>query len=257
MERALSTPAPPSARVKREELNLGNIAGRLEHRLQWDEVDARQLAEGCAFAGAAGLSAVLCRPEHVALAARELERSPVMVVTALGFHDPGSPRRSPSELAKEAGELTDRGANQVALIAAPALIPDAGIDLLVDQLNAVDQTVTPHGTTLRVLLNCTNMNDEEIARACERVATTGVALVQGGSFRGDRTPFSQIEIMRAALPRRILLKWTHPVRTIETMLLCITLGVDRFNGEPDKLLDSAARNLKVAPLCLPVPGVDF
>lgn len=248
---------PPGAPLRRETVTVADVAARLEHRLHWAEVGQEQLAAGCAFAAESGLAAVLCRPEHVAAAGGHPAGAEVDVVTALGFHDPASPRHSPADLAEEAAELTAAGAAEVSLIAAPGSMADAGVDLLVDQLRAVKEKVSGHGARVRVLLNSTGMVEQDVVSACRAVAEGGAALLQGGSFRGDRTPFSQIEAMRAALPADVLLKWTQPLRSVETMLVCIALGVDRFNGEPAELLASAARSSKIAPLMVPIPDVHF
>lgn len=255
--REVGATSAPGTRLTRETLTVEGVAARLEHRLHWADNDQEQLAAGCAFAVESRLAAVLCRPEHVGLAAGHVADSEVDVVTALGFHDPASPKHSPDELAAEAAELTAEGAAEVALIAAPAAMPDACVELLVDQVHAVTEALSAHSGRVRVLLNSTGMLDEEVSSACRAVAGAGAALVQGGSFRGDRTSISRIETMRAALPREVLLKWTHPVRSIESLLLCVALGVDRFNGEPAELLTSADRHSKTGPLTIPLAGLDF
>lgn len=76
-------------------------------------------------------------------------------------------------------------------------------------------------------------------------------------FRGDRTGFAQIDLMRAALPQPVLLKWTHLVSTLETLLVCTALSVDRFNSEPTALLGAARRDAATAPRTVPKPRLDF
>ncbi|MGZ4553617.1 MAG: hypothetical protein ACXVXQ_09035 [Mycobacteriaceae bacterium] len=101
-------------------VSVAGLAARLEHRLHARDIDDRKLVAGCAFAAESGLGAVLCRPEHVPLAADQLGGSGVQVVTALGFDDASSPLLSPVDLAREANELIGQGATEVALVAAPA-----------------------------------------------------------------------------------------------------------------------------------------
>jgi deoxyribose-phosphate aldolase len=249
---------PREGQRVRETETVRSLAARLEHRLHWKDVDEEQLASGCRFALDHGLAVVLCRPEHVTRAANHLAGSSVGVVTALGFHDASSQRQPPTVLAEEAALLAEQGADEVSLVAAPGTTVDAGVDLLVEQLLAVRGALASvEGTSLRVLLNTSGMSNDEVARASQAMADAGARLVQGGSFRGDRTPFHQVEAMRAALPAHVLLKWTQPVRSVETMLLCIALGVDRFNGEPSDLLADAARKARIAPLSVPISGIDF
>jgi hypothetical protein len=47
------------------------------------------------------------------------------------------------------------------------------------------------------------------------------------------------------------------VRSIEMMLLCMSLGVGRFNGDIPVLLAAAKRSSQLGPLMLPIYGVDF
>ncbi|HEV7196919.1 MAG TPA: hypothetical protein VGN19_13360 [Pedococcus sp.] len=232
------------------------MAARLEHRLHQPQVGPTELSRGCTFAAESGLAAVLCRPEHVPAAAERLAGSEVDVVTVLGFHDPRSPRRSPQELAREADELTAQGATELALVATPGSMPADGTAFLVDQIGAVTQAA-PHGTRVRTLLDTTAMTDDEISASCRAMVDAGVQLIQGGSFRGDRTAFSQVEIMRSAMPRNVLLKWTQPVRSVQAMLVSLAVGVDRFNGDPAALLQDASRQTRVGPLRIPVSGIDF
>lgn len=240
----------------RQILTVRGVAARLEHRLHHAQVGPEELARGCTLARESGLAAVLCRPEHVPYAAHQLAGSEVDLVTILGFHDPSSARRSPEELAQEADELSAQGATELALVATPGSMPDAGTALLVEQIGAVSRAA-PSGTRVRTLLDTTSMTDDEIRTTCRTMVDAGVQLIQGGSIRGDRTALSQVEVMRSAMPRNVLLKWTQPVRSVQALLVSIAVGVDRFNGDPTALLQDASRQTRVAPLRVPVPGVDF
>ena len=63
--------------------------------------------------------------------------------------------------------------------------------------------------------------------------------------------------MRDALPVAVLLKWTQPVRSVETMLVAMALGVGRFNGDVPAPLTSTQCSSEFGPLMLPIYGVDF
>lgn len=238
----------------RQILTVAALAARLEHRLHEPEIGRRELVAGCALAAKSGLAAVLCRPEHVLLAAKELAGTPVDVVTALGFHQAGTPPTT-TELAQEAADLTSLGATEVALIAHPH--SEAATELLAENTVAVSEAIRPVKGRVRVLLNTTDMTDDQVSAFCQAMVHAGAALIQGGSYHGDRTGFSHIEIMRAAIAPPTLLKWTHPVRSIQTMLVSIAVGVDRFNGNPATPLKDAAQAITTAPLTVPIPGLDF
>lgn len=246
------------ARVQldRDVVTTESLAAALELRLHWPEVDEGQLRRGCDYAADAGLAAVLCRPEHVATAARRLLGSGIGAVTALSFHD-ATRHQDPADLAAEARELVSAGAAEVALIVAPGLDSDDCLHLVSEQVAAVVEAVTPEGGKVRVLLNTTDASKKQMRACTALVGGAGAVLVQGGSFRGDRATFSQIEAMRHALPAEVLLKWTQPLRSVEMMLVCMASGVNRFNGDIPTLLKSAKRSSHLGQLMLPLYGVDF
>ena len=254
---ALDTAWPESrVQLEREVVSRESLAGALEHRLHGPEVDHGDLGRGCDYAAEAGLAAVLCRPEHLATAARRLTGTGTAAVTALGFHDTTT-LQDPADLAAEACELVSAGASEVALIVAPGLDGEGCLHLINEQVHAVVEVVAPQHRKVRVLLNTTDASRGQMQACTELVGTAGAALVQGGSFRGDRATFSQIEAMRNALSDEVLLKWTQPVRSVEMVLVCMALGVNRFNGEVPALLEAAKRSSRLGPLLLPVHGVDF
>jgi hypothetical protein len=63
--------------------------------------------------------------------------------------------------------------------------------------------------------------------------------------------------MRAALPDEVTLKWTFPVRSLDCMMICLAEGVDRFNGDPESILEEAARRVARYPLVVPLRGLDY
>jgi deoxyribose-phosphate aldolase len=243
-------------RLDREVVSRESIADALEHRLFGPDVDLGQLNRGCDYAAEAGLAAVLCRPEHVTRAARRLLGSGTATVAPLAFDAPNR-QQDPVTLAAEAREMVSAGASEVSLMVAPGLDRAGCLHLIGEQVDAVVEAVTPQGGSVRVGLDTTHASKDAVQECTAMVGARGPALVQGGSFRGDRVTVSQIEGMRDALPAKVLLKWAQPLRSVEMMLICMAMGVSRFNGDIPTLLKAAKRSSQVAPLMLPIRGVDF
>ncbi|KRF25022.1 hypothetical protein [Phycicoccus sp. Soil803] len=244
--------------VERVVVGPRELAARLEHRLHWPELDEAGVREGCSYATKVGMPVVLCRPEHVALAVECTAGSSVEVGTAPGFAElrAGAPI-STDFLVEEARELVESGAAEVAIVATAAAMSRPGRDSFTAQVAAVREAVSPAGGRVRVLVNTKGMASSELASTCRELAQAGAWLVQGGTFLGDRVSFGEVGVMREALGPRVLLKWTHPVRSVEMMLICIAEGVDRFNGDPPALLEAARTSSRAAPLMVPVQGVDY
>jgi hypothetical protein len=111
---------------------------------------------------------------------------------------------------------------------------------------------------VRVIVDTDALAPDATVAACELSGATGAWLVQGGSWRGTaRTDFSRIQLMRAALPGEIRLKWTFSLRSLDSMLICIGEGVDPFDGDPESVLKDAARRTESGSLIVPVRDAGY
>jgi hypothetical protein len=115
-----------------------------------------------------------------------------------------------------------------------------------------------HAERACVVLDTDGLTPDATAAACELLGATGAWLVQGGSWRGTaRTGLSRIQRMRAALPDDVTLKWTFPVRSLDSMMICIAEGIDRFNGDPESILKDATQRIARCPLVVRVRELDY
>lgn len=255
---ASATSAAWRSGVVRQKLTVAGLAARLEHRLHAPEVDDDAIRRGCAYAVEVGMPVVLCRPEHVEVAAQATAGTPVQVGTALAFHQlPATPPRSADSYAEEAATYVSWGASDIGLIADADDVSTRGLDGFASRVAAVRSTVLPAGGKVRVLLNTTGMSLPDLRVTCEQLAGAGAWLVQGGTFLGERVGLPEIVEMREALGPKVLLKWTNPLRSVESILVCLAEGVDRFNGNPPALLRAARVATRYEPIDIPLKGVDY
>lgn len=243
---------------QRRTLTVGDVAARLEHRLYMYEQTARSLQEQCRFARDAGLSAVITYPDTLPTVAGQLAGTTMRVVTVPGWHHGEVEPLAGEALRTEACRLTAQGATDLAVLAtADRLLADGG-RWFAGEVRALVQTMDGKGARVRVVLETDALSTAETATVCELLGSTGAWLVQGGSWRdGARTGFSRLQTMRRALPDRVRLKWTFPVRSLDLLMICIAEGIDLCNGDPESLLGAAARRLEVCPLLVPVRGRDY
>jgi deoxyribose-phosphate aldolase len=243
--------------VRRRPLTVEDVASRLEHRLYLSAQTREAVDGGCAFAVSQGLSSVIALPEVVPTVAGHLAGTSVGVVTIPGWRDGNVERLATGALLTEAERLADGGATDLGMLAdAERLGVDDGRGLGHD-VSALVDAMRARAVRVRVVLDTDGLTPEATAAACEMLGATGVWLVQGGSWRGARTGLTRIQLMRSVLPDGVKLKWTFPVRSLDSMIICIAEGVDLFNGEPQVLVADAARRLANGPLLVPVKGVDF
>lgn len=240
--------------LPRVQLTLEQLAGMLEHRLYFDQLDETDFVSGCEYAATAGLAAVLCRPEQVPVAAGVLTDAPTKIVTALGYHDRKASLRDLNTLTSQALRLADHGVDELCLLGHPARVPT---QMLMEQFEAVREAVDPLGVAVRVVLDCTDVPLEEVSATSASLAKAGVATMQCGGLHAEPPSFVCVHAMRDVLPDSVLLKWTQPLKSLEALLVCVSMGVDRFNADPKKLLQTAKRSAELGPLTVPAPGLDY
>jgi deoxyribose-phosphate aldolase len=160
-------------------------------------------------------------------------------------------------LRAEAERLVAEGATDVGVLAnVERLEADRG-RLFANEVTALVEVVQACGARVRVVLDTDGQAPAATAVACELLGATGAWLLQGGSWRGGRAGLSRIQVMRAALPNEVRLKWTLPIRTLDSMMIGIAEGVDLFNGDPKSLLEDAAHRVSARRLVVPARGVDY
>jgi deoxyribose-phosphate aldolase len=181
----------------------------------------------------------------------------VGLVTIPGWRNDDVEPLASKALLTEARRLAAEGATDLGVLANVERLKADDGRRFADDVTALVEAMQACGARVRVVLDTDGLTPDATAAACELLGTTGAWLVQGGSWRGARTGLSRIQLMRAVLPDEIKLKWTIPVRSLDSMMLCLAEGVDRFNGDPSSLVREAAQRTAAGPLVVPVRGVDY
>jgi deoxyribose-phosphate aldolase len=184
------------------------------------------------------------------------------VVTGLGFYLPGTAVMTEADLLEEADRAVDQGADEVAVIVNTPRLRHQGAAHgqrpFLSALTALAAQQHDQGFRLRVHLEADGLEDEEITTLCRVLADAGVWMVQAGSWQEPRASYRHLLPMRAAMGRGPLLKWTTPLSSFHVALLAMGDGVDRFNASPlPQLVSEAKRHAKLAPLAVPLAGLDY
>jgi deoxyribose-phosphate aldolase len=200
---------------------------------------------------------VIALPADVPVVGLHLAGRAVGLVTIPGWRNGDVEPLATRVLIAESRRLSAEGASDIGVVAnVDRMRADDG-RRLADDVTALVEAMRACAVRVRVVLDTDGLTPDATAAACELVGATGVWLVQGGSWAGVRTGLSRIQLMRAVLPVEIRLKWTYPVRSLDSMMICVAEGVDRFNGDPESLLQDAARRSAAGCLVVPVGGVDY
>ena len=239
------------------QISTSQLASTLDSRLYDEQLSERNVAIGCDRARHWGLASVIVRPEHVRCAAAELHGSTVGLTTVVGWNADDSEPTLLEETLDEASRLVAEGATELGLVATAGRLRLDGGAQFTQTLTGLVDAMTPSGVRVRLITDTESLTSSELRDACDLAAEAYVWMAQGGSWRGRRADLTEIQLMRTSLPMDVLLKWTEPVRRLETMLVCIALGIDRFNGDVEDLMQTATRAQWLGPLVIPQAGVDF
>jgi deoxyribose-phosphate aldolase len=223
-------------------------------RLYQPALSAHDVACRGRHAADLGLAAVICRPEHVAVAAESVNGSQVGVCTALDFTYRGPALPDPSVIAAEAFNLAEAGATSIALVLSSERLQD---DRCVEALAAITRSAVGAGATSRALIDIQGMTLEQAIAAAVLARDAGAALIQAGSWTNSRASFTLLREFRSVLGPDVQVKWTRPVRSIDALLLGAAEGADLFNADTDSLLAEATRRQSWLPLSIPVIGHDY
>lgn len=238
-------------------MSVEDVAQVLEMRVHGPDFTAEQVSQRARQASRLGLGAVLCRPEHVRVAAEAVRGSRVEVGTAVDFHARGGPLDGLAVLTNQTKALVDRGATVIALIATQQRLAIDGGRAFAAALDAVTIAAHQRGASSRAVIDVGRMDLEQELAAATLCLDAGASLIQVGVWDGRRANFGHMRQLRSALGPRVLLKWTTPVRSIDVLLLAVAEGMDRFNGDVDSLLDEARSRAESRPMAVPLHGWDY
>ena len=199
-----------------------DLAACLQHtnvRPEATRADIERLLAECVDHGFNG---AMVSPIWVPLAAGSLRGTGVQVCTALDFPMGGGSTASVARAAAEAREL---GADQLDVMTRPGWLRSGMIAEYRDHLVAVVEAAG--GAPVKAMLEAALLTDDELARAIDLCAESGIAYVKNSSGfgGGDATPELVARLCRLAA-RRVLVKASGGIRTRETAESLLDAGAD-------------------------------
>lgn len=255
-QRRVPSPEVAHSPTPRVQITTRQLARSLDSTLYHRDRTEDDVRRGCAEAARWDVASVIVRPEHLHAAADTLRGTDVGLASALCWLEDASETTDPTALLHKAHVLAAAGATEVGLVANHSLLAAGGVDLFEESLSALVSATRPLGVRVRLIIDTTSLSRGAIHHVCGVAARACAWMVQGGSWT-TRARLTDVQLMRASLPRDVRVKWTEPVRRLDTMLLSMALGVDRFNADVASLMASATRAELSGPLTIPRAGVDY
>jgi deoxyribose-phosphate aldolase len=210
-----------------ETLTLEQLAKTIDHSLLRPELTDDDIVAGCELARRYDVASVTVKPCHVALAARLMAGSGVLVGTVIGF-----PHGSHTTATKvfEAQDALANGAEELDMVINIGALRAGQDDFVRDDIRAVVD-VAGDKALVKVILENHYLTDEEKVRACHLAEEAGAGYVKTATgFTPTGATIEDLKLMRASVGPHIGVKAAGGVRSLERALEVIAVGVTRIGA---------------------------
>lgn len=210
------------------ELSREELAAMIDHTIlapNASEADVRKL---CAEAREYGFASVCANPVWAPVLAEELKGSKSLACVVVGFPFGAS---APEVKAFEAKTAVAAGAQEVDMVIniAAAIAEDRAA--LLEDISAVAQTCHAGGAHLKVIIETSELTDDQKVLACEVAVEAGADFVKTSTgYSSSGATASDIALMRKTVGPDIGVKASGGVRTREQALEMIHAGANRIGA---------------------------
>jgi deoxyribose-phosphate aldolase len=224
-----------------ETVTIAQIAKLIDHSLLRPELTLDDVRVGCQLATRYQVASVCVRPADVTLAADFLRGTDVLVGTVAGF-----PHGSTSTEIKaaETALAVSQGAAEVDMVINIGWLRSGHMAEVEAEIRTVVHAA--NGATLKVIFENAYLTDEQIVAGCQAVERAGADFVKTSTgFAAGGATMEDLALMRSSVSSTIGVKAAGGVRTLDTLLAMVNIGVTRFGATATAaILDDLAHRQK-------------
>lgn len=196
----------------------------IDHTLLKPTATATDIKNLCKEAIDNDFFAVCVNSCYVELAKKELKNSGVKVCSVVGF--PLGAMHTDAK-AFEAKLAIDNGADEVDMVINLGLIKSQNWEMVQKDIEMVKNTIGDH--VLKVILETSYLNEEEITKVCEiAVLAQADYLKTSTGFASSGATEEDVRLMKKAVNNQAKIKASGGIRDLSTALTFIKLGVTRI-----------------------------
>ena len=217
---------------------MKELAKHIEHTILKPDCTAQEVRQICEEALQHQFAGVCIPPLFVRDARRILgEESPVRLVTVVGFPMGYSAIAAKSEEIKRAAE---DGADDVDAVANIAAIKSGNWTYVRRDLDSLARAAQIRGCTLKVILECGLLTEEEIRQVCAMVEEIKIPFVKTGTgFHSHPATPDMVRLLRAFAPNAKV-KAAGGIRTAKAAWQLLEAGAERIGCSASLAIIGAA-----------------
>lgn len=203
-----------------------NTAKFIDHTLLKPIATRADIAALCAEARQYGFCSVCVNPFWVTFAKEQLKGSDVKVCTVIGF-----PLGANSTAVKtfETAHAIQDGADEIDMVINIGALKNKEYDVVLNDIASVRQACTGH--VLKVIIETSQLTDEEKVKACELSAQAKADFVKTSTgFTGGGATAADVALMKKSIPADMQVKASGGVRSREDFDAMVAAGATRIGA---------------------------
>ena len=166
---------------------------------------------------------VCVNPAFVALANEQLKGSDVKIACVIGF--PLGANRTDIKVL-EAVKAVEDGATEIDMVINNSALKDKDYDYILNEINAIRRE---SGVLLKVIIETSLLNEEEVRKMCEIVNMSDAECIKTSTgFIGGGAELETVKLMASLMKEGKFVKASGGIRDRETALKMIEVGAKRL-----------------------------
>lgn len=203
-----------------------NAAKLIDHTLLKPAATRADVQKLCDEAKKYGFASVCINPVWVSFAAEQLKGSDVKVCTVIGFPLGATPT---AVKVYEAREALKDGADELDMVIHVGALKNKEYDAVYQDIKALRDASA--GAVLKVIIETSELTDEEKVKACQLAARAGADFVKTstGFSKGGATA-ADVALMRKSIPAHMQVKASGGIRSKEDFDTMVAAGATRIGA---------------------------
>ncbi|MFW0155793.1 deoxyribose-phosphate aldolase [Rothia sp. P6271] len=228
----------PTAGSSAAQLSPDELAQMIDHTILASSATEEQVRSLCAQAREYGFASVCANPVWASVLSEELAGSSAVPCVVVGFPLGAS---APEVKAFETQTAVAAGAREVDMVINIAHALSGNRQALVEDIHAVVQAAHAGDAIVKVIIETSELNDEQKILACEAAIEAGADFVKTSTgFSSAGATVEDIALMRQTVGAEMGVKASGGIRTREQALAMIDAGATRIGASQGIAIIGAA-----------------
>ncbi len=199
----------------------------IDHTLLKADATEEQVKKLCQEAREYKFASVCVNPCHTELVKEELKGSDVRTCIVVGFPLGAN---MPEVKAFEAMKAVEKGASEIDMVMNIGALKEGDLSLVRRDVRSLVQTVG-EWATVKVIIECCLLTDDEKKKACEIAVESGAHYVKTSTgFSSGGATVEDVRLMKETVGDKAKIKAAGGIRTLGQVLAMIEAGADRIGA---------------------------